>query len=41
MVVGETPQHLKTSEEIARECIRGLVRVLREEISPDLATNLA
>ena len=29
--MGETPQHLRTLEEIERECIPGLVRVLREE----------
>ena len=29
--MGETPQHLRTLEEIERECISGLVEVLREE----------
>ena len=29
--MGETPQHLKTLEEIERDCIPGLVEVLREE----------
>ncbi len=29
--MGETPQHLRTLEEIERECLPGLVRVLREE----------
>ena len=27
----DTPQHLKTFEDIERECILGLVKVLREE----------
>lgn len=29
--MGETRQHLKTLEEIERDCIPGLVEVLREE----------
>ena len=29
--MGQTPRHLKTLEEIERECIPGLVRVLKEE----------
>ena len=29
--MGQTPQHLKTLEEVERECIPGLVEVLREE----------
>ena len=29
--MGETPQHLKTLEGMERECIPGLVQVLREE----------
>ncbi len=29
--MGETPQHLKTLEEIEHDCIPGLVQVLREE----------
>ncbi len=32
--MGQTPPHLKTLEEIERDCIPGLVQVLREE-SPE------